>query len=79
MNKNLNNMMKEKPDQAIRHIKLNYSGNIEGLLLKIEKEKQPGLILDYIILVQEECSKAIRGLARIMYDKNPTKKDYKKA
>ena len=74
----LNNMMKKKPNQAVKHTKLNLTTNIEGLLKRIEKESQTGLLIDLIILIQYACLKAIKAFYMVTHDTPKPRKIRKK-
>ena len=62
MTKAHNNHEKKEPDEAIKHIKRNLTANIQGILKRIEKEKQIGFLLDYLKLINEECLEAMIDL-----------------
>lgn len=79
MNKGLNNMMKKKPDQAIKHVKLNLTTRTEGLLRRVEKEKQGGLLIDLFTLIQNECAEAIKGIYKVAHDTPKPKRPRKRA
>lgn len=78
MTKQINNMMKKKPDQAVKHVKLNLTAKTEGLLKRVEKEKQGGLLIDLFTLIQNECAEAIKGIYMVAHDTPKPKRPRKR-
>jgi len=68
--KEINNHEKKEPDEAIKHIKRKLTANIQGLLKRIEKEKEIGFIADLMHEIQKTCYDNIKQLCLAMYDDN---------
>ena len=58
----------------LNHIRRNLTTNIEGLLRRIEKEDQPGFLVDLIHEIQKICYTGIKDLFLFMSNNKKSSK-----